>query len=146
MIIPGINSMMDGPMYYTIDKLLLDDGKSLTLSEYSDKQPIGDELVAFMTGHMGNRTWKVGSTTQFGHHSFLLSIQPTIDVLRFWKAAKRNNWQVKTNCNGKLEVRDQSGTLFSPPEPLLKTIANDQTGQFKTLESFLKRKLKRFSS
>lgn len=137
---------MDGPMYYTIDSLLLDNGKSLKLSDYEENKPVGDELVAFMTGHLNDMEWKVGTTTQFGHHSFLLELQPDKESLRFWKNAKSNKWQIRVNCNGKLEVRDNEGMLRVAPKPTLKGDVVDQVNQFDTLEKFLQAKLRRFST
>jgi len=140
--------MTDGPMYYTIDSLLLDNGKSLTLSDYDKNKPIGDELVAFMTGHLNGVEWKVGTTTQFGHHSFLLEMQPGVESLRFWKNAKKNQWKVRANCNGQLEVRDSEGMLRASPKSTFKDkkMPVDQVNQFDSLEDFLRAKLRRFNS
>ena len=57
--------------YYTIDSLLLDNGKSLDPNTYTPTGRIGNELVGFLTAHLGNKSWKVGTTTDLGPHSFL---------------------------------------------------------------------------
>ena len=84
---------MGGPMHYTIDKLLLlKDGNSLSIEpkNYKKEVMIGDELIAFMTAHMGEISWKLGSTTQFGPHSFMLTMFPTKKNLSYSFGDKLN--------------------------------------------------------
>ena len=134
-------------MYYTIDSLvLLKDDKSISVEpkDYDPNIMIGDELIAFMTAHMGEMSWKLGATTQFGPHSFMLTMFPTKQNLIFWKQAERMNGQVRLDCNGDLEVVIKGDSLTPPPGfdtdqvPPQKKIVKQ-----KTLEQFIKRRINR---
>ena len=106
---------MAGNMHYTIDKLQMDEGASLDPAQYRGHEgPVGAELVAFMTAHLGDRSWPLGSTTKFGAHSFLLSTDPSIEELRFWNLVKKKKWQVKIGCSGLVRVLDSQ----SRPRPV----------------------------
>jgi len=105
-------------MHYTIDRLIvMKDNKEISNEpkDYvDDSSVIGDEIIAFMTAHMGDKSWRLGSSTGFGPHSFMLTMFPTIESLRFWKQAERMNGKVLVDCGGDLEVIIR-GNRLTPP-------------------------------
>ena len=106
-------------MYYTIDQLvLLKNDKELSIQpkDYKDgNKVIGDEIIAFMTGHLGDMSWKLGATTGYGPHSFMLTMFPTIENLRFWVQVQRMKGQIRVGCSGDLEVVIKGERLTPPP-------------------------------
>ena len=129
---------MVGNMHYTIDKLVVlkdDQRVSQNPQDYEGKKGvIADEIIAFMTAHMNGSSWKLGATTSFGPHSFMLAMNPTIESLRFWRNVKRQNWQVRVACGGQLEVLGNRGERHDPPrdkikEVPLQTIKTNSTGR-----------------
>lgn len=105
-------------MHYTLNKIvLIKNDKSLSVDprKYKKGAIIGDELIAFMTAHLNGRTWRVGDSSTFGHHSFLLTINPTKDALIFWRQALKNRWKVQMSCSGSLIAVDSNGLVHDPP-------------------------------
>src|SRR6056300_1650816 len=109
---------MDGRMHYTIDRLvMLKDDKEISNEprDYVDETGvIGDEIIAFMTAHLGDKSWRLGSSTGFGPHSLMLTMFPTIESLKFWKQAQRMKGKVLLDCGGDLEVIVR-GSRLTPP-------------------------------
>jgi len=112
---------MDGNMHYTIKKLQLDENASLDPIDYRGHfGSVGAELVAFMTAHLGKRTWPIGTTTKFGPHSFLLASSPSIEELRFWNLVKKKKWTIKIGCSGSIKVFDRNDHSRPIPKGLLR--------------------------
>jgi len=133
-------------MHYTINKIVLlknDKSQSLNISDYKTNTVIGDELISFLTGHLNGESWQLGITTALGPHSFLLAMNPTLDILRFWKAAKQGNWFVKIGCGGDLEVVDNKGETRFPPKPNnIHPIAKKPIPR-QSMNSFIEKRIKR---
>ena len=134
-------------MYYTIDKIvLLKNDKSIPTNpqKYKSGELIGDELIAFLTAHLGEMSWKLGATTQMGPHSFMLTMFPMKRNLLFWRQVEKMNGQVRIDCDGNLEAVVQGDPLTPPPGfdpdrvPAQKKVINQ-----KTLEQFIKRRMNR---
>jgi len=138
---------MDTVMYYTIDKLVLlknDKEMSIKPKDYKDENKvIGDELIAFMTGHLGDMSWKLGATTGYGPHSFMLTMFPTIDNLRFWIQAQRMNGEVRVDCSGGLEVVIKGERLTPPPGADVTVPKQEKVIVQRNLEQFVRNRIKR---
>lgn len=140
---------MGGRMHYTIDKLvMLKDDKEVSIDpkDYADmgKNVIADEIIAFMTAHMGDMTWRLGSTTSYGPHSFMLTMFPSIENLRFWVQAKRMKGEVRLDCNGDLEVIIKGNRLTPPRGADTSTVpAQKKVVNQKSLDEFISKRIKR---
>ena len=108
-------------MHYTIKKLQLDENSSLDPIDYRGHSgPVGNELVAYMTAHLGKRTWPIGTTTKFGPHSFLLAANPSIEELRFWNLVQKKKWHIKIGCSGSIRVFDKNKHSRPIPKGILR--------------------------
>lgn len=133
-------------MHYTINHLLLlKDEEPITLNpnKYQADTKIGDELLAFLQCHLDSgESWPLGATKSIGPHSFMLSMNPNTEILRFWTAVKQNQWKIKMGCSGNLRVIQFGGEVVAPPPDVHYTIPLKPYLK-ESMDSFIKKRIKR---